>query len=169
MIARTTAFLAGLLAACAQGPTSPAPAAVPGAPAGPEAAPVVRGKPAAPVEIEAALGPGAARLTLVFGADASDVAVRLSGLDGLRVTSAAAPVERASYRRGERVALEAAFVPGEGRSRLVLAVEGTFAGARRTLVRAFAVGSPGPAQAEKADVVTDPQGERLHLVPAERR
>ncbi len=154
-------LLAAGLAACAPGP----------APSARAAAPAARGKPAAPVELEVALQPGAARLTLTFGADAADVAVRLSGLDGLRVTSNATPVEGGRFRHGERVSLEAAFVPGEGQSRLVVALEGTFAGARRTLVRSFTVGKPSPAQEKKAraGVMTDPQGEELHLLPAERR
>jgi hypothetical protein len=153
-------LLAGhALAACAAGPA-------------PEAAsPPPRGKPGAPVEVEAALQPGAARIAIAFGADASEVAVRLSGLDGLQVTSPAAPVERASYRRGERAAVEATFTPGPGESSLVVTVEGTFAGSRRTLVRSFAVGTPSRAQEEKAraGVETDQQGERLHVLPAERR
>lgn len=170
MIARLAAavLIPGLLAACAPGPTPPGPAAA----SAPSAAPAgALGKPTAPVEVQAALQPGAARLTLAFGADAAEVAVRLSGLDGLRVTSAPVPVERGSYRRGERAAVEATFVPGEGQSHLVVSVEGTFGGRRLAAVRSFAVGARSPAQEEKAraGVVTDPQGERLHLLPAERR
>jgi hypothetical protein len=162
MIARLAAvLLAALVAACAsRAPDAPAP--IPAS---------ARGKPTAPVELEAALQPGAARLTLAFGADAADVSVRLSGLDGLQVTSAPIPVARGSYRRGERASLEATFVPGEGESFLVVAVEGTFGGARRAAVRSFAVGKRSPAQEEKAraGVVTDEKGERLHVLPAERR
>ncbi len=164
MIARLALALvlaATTLAACA-GPGPEAPASPPASP---------RGKPGAPVGVEAVLRPGAARVALAFGADASDVAVRLSGIDGLEVTSAPVPVERASYRRGERAALEATFVPGPGQSHLVVTVEGIFGGSRRTLVRSFAVGTRSPAQEEKAraGVVTDERGERLHLLPAERR
>ncbi len=185
-------LVAALAQACAPGPAPvtaapSSPAATPSAPApsapAPSASPLSaptasdpsslapRGKPTAPVEVEAALQPGAARLTLSFGADAADVSVRLSGLDGLRVTSAPLPVERASYRRGERASLEATFVPGEGESFLVVAVQGTFAGARRAAVRSVAVGTRSPAQDEKAraGVVTDEKGERLHVLPAERR
>lgn len=156
--------LAVLLAAAALAACAAAPA--------PEAAsPPRRGKPEAPVEVAAALQPGAARLALTFGADASEVAVRLSGAEGLTVTSAAAPVERGSYRRGERADLEATFAPGPGQSFLVVRVEGTFEGVRRTLVRSYPVGAPSRAQEEKAraGVETDPQGERLHVLPAERR
>lgn len=156
-----SALLAGLLAACAQGPTPPA---APGSP-------TPRGKPTAPVEVEAALQPGAARLTLTFGADADGVTVRLSGLEGLRVTGPAVPVEGRSFRSGERVPVEATFAPGEGQSHLVVAVEGTFGGRRQATVRSFAVGTRSPAQEEKAraGVETDERGERLHLLPAERR
>jgi hypothetical protein len=164
MIARLAiaVLLAGqALAACA-GPAPEAPASAPAAP---------RGTPGAPVEVEAALRPGAATIALAFGADASDVAVRLSGIDGLAVTGPPAPVERGSYRRGERAAVEVTFAPGPGESHLVVTVEGTFGGSRRTLVRSFAVDRKSPAQEEKAraGVVTDEQGERLHLLPAERR
>ena len=117
MIARlaAAALLAGLLPACAPGPTPPAPTPAASVPAG------AIGKPTAPVQVEAALRPGAARLTIAFGADAAGVTVRLSGLDGLRVTSAPVPLEGGRYRRGERVWLEATFVPGQGQSRLVVA------------------------------------------------
>ncbi|HEU4383429.1 MAG TPA: hypothetical protein VFR85_08005 [Anaeromyxobacteraceae bacterium] len=169
MIARfvATVLLAGLVA-CAPGPTPPGPAAA----SAPVAVPAgAIGKPTAPVEVEAALQPGAARLAFTFGADAADVTVRVSGLDGLRVTSAPVPVERRSYRRGERAAVDATFVPGEGQSHLVVSVEGTFGGRHMTAVRSFAVGTRSPAQEEKAraGVVTDEKGERLHLLPAERR
>ena len=154
-------LLAGqALAACAGGPAAEA-----------LAAPPARGKPGAPVGMEAMLRPGAARIDLAFGADASDVAVRLSGIDGLEVTSAPVPVDRASYRRGERAAVEATFVPGPGESHLGVTVEGSFGGSRRTLVRSFAVGTRSPAQEDKAraGVVTDARGERLHRLPAARR
>jgi hypothetical protein len=125
-----------------------------------------RGKPRAPVAIEARLSDGAARVTVRFEADARDVRVELAGSGGLVVAGAAVPLEKASFARGEATAFDVAFTPGPGRSLLSVAVTGKFRGAgRRAAVASFAVGEPTPEQ-EKASgtVMEGAGGERIKVV-----
>ncbi len=151
-----SAALALALAGCT--PQSPAHAAAP-VPRGP-------GKPSAPVTVSAELSPGAARVTVRFDADAKNVAIEVYGAGGLTVTSAAAPVQRTSFARGETAAFDVAFTPGPGQSDLAVAVTGIFHGAgRRGAVASFAVGEPSAEQrAATGTVVEGSDGERLKVV-----
>ncbi len=69
----------------------------------PSAAPV-RGKPRAPVEIDARLSTGSARVVVRFDADARDVRIGVQGADGLVVTSAATPVAATPWTKSARSA-----------------------------------------------------------------
>jgi hypothetical protein len=154
-LAVTTAALALAAAGCAPR-SSPAPEA-PAAP-GP-------GKPRAPVSIEAQLSGRTARVTVRFDAEAKDVRVEIRGAGGLAVTSAATPVEKASFARGEATAFDVSFTPGPGRSHLAVAVSGKFHGAgRRATVASFAVGEPAPGQREGEGTVVETDGERIKVV-----
>ncbi len=159
-LAATTALALASAAGCArQAPASPEPAAAP-----------VRGKPSAPVAIDARLADGTARVSVRFEADAKDVRIDVRGAGGLAVTGGARPVERASFARGESAAFDVTFTPGPGRSHLVVGVEGKFhGGGRRAAVASFAVGDPTPEQlAPGGTVVEGADGERLEVVVPRR-
>lgn len=119
----------------------------------------------APVEIDAKLAEGTARVTLRFTSPATGVRVDVSGVDGLAVTSAPTLVDGASFDRGAEAAFDVAFTPGPGRSFLAVAVRGVFGGGHLGKARSFAVGSP-VAEPEKAHGLTveTPDGERVKIV-----
>lgn len=156
-LAVTTAALAlGAAAGCArQAPASPEPSAAP-----------ARGKPGAPVAIDAQLQAGSGRVTVRFDADARDVRIDVHGAGGLTVTSGAAPVERGAFARGASASFDVTFTPGPGRSSLAVVVGGKFQGAgKRAAVASFAVGEPTPEQLEAGGTVVEgPDGERLKVV-----
>jgi hypothetical protein len=144
------------LAACARSSqAAPPPEASPGA-----------GKPTAPVSVGAELSTGAARVTVRFEADAKDVRIAVFGADGLAVTSAAEPVAKGAFARGEAAALDVTFTPGPGRSRLAVSVTGKFHGAgKRTRTATFAVGEPTPEQLRgEGAVVEGADGEKVRVV-----
>jgi hypothetical protein len=126
----------------------------------------IRGKPAAPVEIEARLSDGGAALTLRFGAPARGVAVEVSGVDGLVVAGPPALAKDASFDHGATAAYEVAFTPGPGRSALAVAVTGTFAGQPRAWLVTFPVGEPAAPAPRPASVDVQPDGERVKALPA---
>ncbi len=144
------------LLACARQPAAaPQPSAAPD-----------RGKPSAPVAVDAALSGGSARVTVRFDADAKDVDVEIHGAEGLQVTSVAQPVQRAKFARGEVTTFDVAFTPGVGRSYVVVSVSGKFPGAgNRASVTSFAVGEPTPEQLKgPGTIVEGANGERIHVV-----
>jgi hypothetical protein len=151
-------FLAALLLA---------PAAVACAPARSAPAPV-SGKLRAPVAVEAKVGDGTAQVTVRFQRAASGVRVRVEGLDGLAVTSAATPADGASFDRGAVVTFDVAFTPGPGRSFLRVAVQGDFGGGPRATAASFAVGERprGSARKVTGTVVESPDGERVKVLPS---
>ncbi len=145
-----------LAAGCARQAQATAPAPAP-----------VRGKPSAPVAIDARLAAASARVTIRFDADAKDVRIDVHGTDGLAVTGTApTPAEHASFKRGETTAFDVAFTPGPGRSYLVVGVAGKFHGAgKRARVASFPTGEPTPEQEKgMGTVVEGPDGERLKVV-----
>lgn len=132
----------------------------------PAAPPPGLGKPSAPVSVSADLAAGTGRVTVRFDADAKDVRIAVFGADGLTVTSAAAPIDGASFARGETAAFDVAFAPGPGRSRLAVSVSGKFHGAgKRTRAVSFAVGEPTPEQLRGLGTVVEGEdGEKLRVV-----
>src|SRR5512133_358196 len=82
----------------------------------PSAAAPVEGKPSAPVSIDAQLSGSTAHVTVRFDADAKGARVHVHGTDGLAVTSAAEPVAKDSFARGDTAAFDVSFTPGPGRS-----------------------------------------------------
>jgi hypothetical protein len=144
--------------ACSCSQKKPAEATTSAAPA--------QGKVEAPVAVDATVGDGAAQVTLRFSSPATGVDVTVWGVDGLEVTSAAAPIVGATYAGGEAVTFPVAFRPGPGRSLLAVSVSGGFGGSKRTRVTTFAVGTPSAAQQKaKAEVQPDSAGERVRIMP----
>lgn len=94
------------------------------------------GKPGAPVEVRAELTPTHARLTAVFEAAAEGVSVVVSGLDGLNVTQAPVAEPRA-FKQQEQLQLDVDY---EGEGTLVVSVNGTFNGGKKSRVMTFSVG-----------------------------
>jgi hypothetical protein len=168
-MSRTLVTLAALLAApvlacsCSQkAESAPGSAAVTAAPH----------KVQAPVTIDAAIGPGTARITLRFAAPATDVRVKVHGVDGLVVTSAPTLAEGATFTAGEEAGFDVAFTPGAGRSHLAVVVDGHFSGAHRAQVVTFAIGNP-TAVVKKASAATTEgaggeEGERVKVLPGRK-
>ncbi|HEX9052453.1 MAG TPA: hypothetical protein VF841_18145 [Anaeromyxobacter sp.] len=125
-----------------------------------------RGKPSAPASVDAQVTGGAARVTVRFDSDASDVRIDVHGASGLSVTSEATPVEHARFARGEAATFDVAFTPGPGRSQLAVAVVGKFRGVgKRTRIVSFAVGAPTPEQRKAGGTVVEgPGAERIKVV-----
>ncbi|MFL5347033.1 MAG: hypothetical protein ACJ8AT_19790 [Hyalangium sp.] len=129
--------------------------------------PAESAKVSAPVAVEAQLGDGQAHVTVRFTAPASDVKINVHGVDGLVVKSAGTPVDGSAFTEGSVTSFDVAFTPGPGRSHLVVAVNGSFRGAQRSSVSSFAVGTPSPEQQQSVgNVVTDDQGQRIKIMPA---
>jgi hypothetical protein len=127
--------------------------------------PASRGKPTAPVTIEGRLAEGTGRVTVRFDADAKGVRIEVHGAEGLAVTSAATPVEKRTFARGETAAFDVAFTPGPGRSYLAVNVTGKFHGAgRRAAVASFPVGEPTAEQRKAGGTVMESDGERIKVV-----
>jgi hypothetical protein len=125
-------------------------------------------KASAPVAVDAELGDGRARVTLRFSAQATDVDVEISGVDGLTVKSAATPVKGGSFTRAAVSTFDVEFTPGVGRSHLVVAVSGDFEGGRRSKVASFAVGTPTVEQQKSSGTtMTGSDGERIKVMPSD--
>lgn len=124
----------------------------------------------APVDVAVELEAGSGRLRLTFRAAAEQVDIQVTGLDGL-VVGSTTPLQRSSFRKGETATIDLSFLPGEGRSHLVVAVAGRFAGSRRSLTRTFALGKPSADQEKAAQegVLTTSSGQRLRLLPVPPR
>lgn len=153
---------AAVAAASPSGPTSPPPAS--SASAGASAA--SPGKPQAPVAIEADLSAASALVRLRFESAASDVQVRVNGVDGLGLSGNPVLVSGKSFAAGETATFTVPLVPGPGQGMLAVHVQGTFSGAARTAVRSFVIGTPSADQLRKAqDGTTTIGGEPVKLMP----
>jgi hypothetical protein len=126
-----------------------------------------RGKPRAPVTVEATLAAGSGTVTVRFDRAATAVQVHVKGLDGLTVTSDPEPVKAERVVAGEVAAFDVTFTPGRGRSLLSVAVSGDFGGARRAAVVSFPVGEKSAEQRKRVGTVIEgPGGERVKVLPA---
>ncbi|UFS71256.1 hypothetical protein LPW11_03465 [Geomonas sp. RF6] len=125
------------------------------------------GKRVAPVSVNAEMGSSAARVSITFNAAATDVEVRVNGVDGLKVTSDARPVAGQSFASGQKKAFDVSYRAGEGRSSLVVAVSGKFGGMKQSSVTSYSVGAPTAEQKRKAagTTITDSTGRRLKDMP----
>jgi hypothetical protein len=127
----------------------------------------VRGKPRAPVTVEATLAAGTGTVTVRFDRAAIAVEVHVKGLDGLTVTSDPAPVKAERVVAGEVAAFDVTFTPGRGRSFLSVAVSGDFGGGRRAAIVSFPVGEKSAEQRKRVGTVVEgSDGERVKILPA---
>ncbi len=122
-----------------------------------------KGKPSAPVAVSAELGERSAKVAVAFEADAEDVSISVSGVDGLVVSSAAVVVERGAFARGATQRFPVEFTPGAGRSQLVVTVAGRFGGAQRARVAAFGIGD-GPLP-NTGEVTKTSDGDTVKVMP----
>jgi hypothetical protein len=130
------------------------------------------GKPTAPVTVRADVDAdaGTARVTVQFESAATDVEIEVRGVDGLEVSSPAAPLTAPQVARREVRTLDVAFAPGPGRSLLVVGVTGRFGGARRAAMTTFSIGEPAPLQkGASGKTLVDPQGRRIRALPADTK
>ncbi len=127
------------------------------------------GKQVAPVTVSAEIAEGSAAVTVSFEAPATGVRVEAWGVDGLAVDGGGHLESGASFGRGEKRTFQIRFIPGAGRSNLVVGVTGMFGGSKRDRTVSFALGKPSPAQLEGpgSTIVID-DGQRLQLMPAKR-
>ncbi len=124
-------------------------------------------KTAAPVKVDARVGEDQARVTLRFDAPATDVQVSISGVDGLKVKSAATPVAGASFVQDTVSELDVSFTPGEGQSLLVVTVTGIFRGTHLSKVSSFTIGTPTAEQQKTlGTVVTGDDGQPIKVLPS---
>jgi hypothetical protein len=153
------------LAGSPQGKTAPLPPAKKDA-----STQTFHGKPQAPVSVTARLAPGHATVTVRFLSAARDAAVEVRGVDGLTVTSASSLLAGARFGRGESVTFDVELTEPAGRSNLAVTVSATFGGSKRSTVATFAVGQPTAEQLKPSgNVTTDSAGQRIKVMPAERR
>lgn len=125
-----------------------------------------KGKPSAPVAVSGELTATSARLRVSFEAEAQDVEIVVSGVDGLVVAGEPVLVKKGAFARGESKDFDVTFTaPPAGRSQLVLSVSGSFHGASRARVASFTVGT-GPLP-DSGTVMTTDDGERVKVMPAE--
>lgn len=151
MIRTLLVIAAAALAACTTPTTASAPV-------------TAKGKPSAPVAVSAELSEAAARVTLKFEADAKDVVVSASGVDGL-VVKGEPKLERTSFAQGESASFDVAMERPAGRAQLVVTVKGSFGGGSRARVVAFTVGS-GIGPAAPGEVMTTGDGDTVRVLPA---
>ena len=71
----------------------------------------VKGKPTAPVDVTAELSPKSARITVKFDADAQEVEIAASGVDGLVVDGPGGLVAKAAFVRGDTRSFDVKFTP----------------------------------------------------------
>lgn len=117
-------------------------------------------KPGAPTSLEAEVSSNGAVLRLRFDGPGENVAVIVSGIDGVTVTSSAEAVSGAKVKTSEVRVLEVAFT---GRGHLVVNVQGTFNGAKQSRVHTVAIGDVVLKNDGKTQTTTD--GDAIKLIP----
>lgn len=124
-----------------------------------------KGKPTAPVAVSAELSEKSARVTVKFEADAKEVDVSVSGVDGLVVEGELAPAKAKEFARGDSMTFDVAMTRPAGRAQLVVTVSGSFGGGKRARVASFTVGD-GPLPASPGEVMTTDDGDTVKVLPA---
>jgi hypothetical protein len=126
-------------------------AATPGADAKPKDDPAVA-KSGAPVTIKAAFPrSGAADLDVVFGADGTDVTVKVWGTDGLKVSKSSAAAPLPTVRKAQKLAVAVEYTaPADRDSNLAISVTGKFAGREQSRTQSFTVKASAPAPKDPA-------------------
>ncbi len=117
-------------------------------------------KPGAPTALESEVSSTTALLRLRFEGPGENVAVVITGIDGVTVTSPPEAVVGAAVKSGEVRALQVDFT---GRGHLVVSVQGTFNGAKRSRVHTVAIGDVVLQNDGKTQITTD--GDAVKLIP----
>jgi len=123
------------------------------------------GKPSAPIKVTAQLRPAAADLDVVFASDATGVTIKVWGVDGLRVKSAA-PVSVGSVKSGQTIKVAVQYDAPATESNLAVSVIGTFGGREQVKVQSFTL-STGAAKAPTGEIKVDNEGRRVKVQKAE--
>ncbi len=122
----------------------------------------------APVAVNFQVGADAGKITLTFDAPASGVHVNVYGVDGLSVTSAPQPISGADFAKCDAPSFDVAYVAGQGRSHLVVAVTGNFKGSVRSSTFSHAIGTRSAEQRKAVgSAMTDSDGKRIKLMPGQ--
>lgn len=122
----------------------------------------------APVTVNFQTVADAGKVTVTFDTPASGVNVNVYGVDGLTVTSAAQPISGAEFANCDAPSFDVTYVPGKGRSHLVVAVTGNFKGSVRSSTFSHAIGTRSAEQSKPVgSAVTDSDGKRIKIMPAQ--
>ena len=123
-------------------------------------------KPSAPVEMTAKLRNGGADLDIVFAADATNVTIKVWGVDGLTLTKGATPVSAASVRSGQSMKVSVEYnAPTATQSNLAMSVSGTFGGRDQAKVQSFTINASAPsAAAPVGETKVDKDGRRVKVM-----
>lgn len=133
-----------------------------------KASPPYRKAMSAPVAVNFQLGTDSGRVSVAFETPATGVHINVYGVDGLEVSSASQPVSGAAFGKCDSAGFDVAFVPGGGRSHLVIAVTGNFNGSIRSSTFSHAIGTKSAQQQKPiGTTVTDSDGQRVKLLSAQ--
>ncbi len=123
-------------------------------------------KPGAPVDVTAKLRTGGADLDIVFAADATNVTIKVWGVDGLTITKGATPVSAPSMRSGQSMKVSVDYTaPAATQSNVAVSVTGMFGGREQAKVQSFTInaGAP-PAAAPGGEIKVDKDGKRVKVM-----
>lgn len=127
------------------------------------------GKPSAPVDVTATLEADRAKVEVAFLANATDVQVRVHGIDGLVLTSPGTPIT-GTFNKGQSANMLVTFTPPAGQANLVVTVSGVFNGARGAKTATFTVGQPTQGALKVSpNVKVEPNGDRVIEAPGQVR
>jgi hypothetical protein len=122
-------------------------------------------KPGAPTTVEnIKLDTSSGVIQVHFDGAGENVAIRVSALDGLTLTSNAEAHSGLTVKAGDELSVPVTFTRGPGRGQLVLSVSGTFNGAQQSRVHTVAVGE-GPLKDDGSKVQVTSDGDAVKLMP----
>ncbi len=121
-------------------------------------------KPSAPVNVAASFRAGGADLDVVFGADGSDVTMKVWGVDGLKVTKGTTPIAIASVRNGQTTKIVVDYDQPATTANLAVSVSGKFGGREQVKVQSFTINAGNAAATAPSDVKVDGEGRRVKVM-----
>lgn len=123
-------------------------------------------KPGAPVEMTAKFRTGGADLDIVFAADATNVTIKVWGVDGLTITKGATPVSAPSARTGQSMKVSVDYnAPAATQSNLAVSVSGMFGGREQAKVQSFTINAGAPSGAAPVgETKVDKDGRRVKVM-----
>jgi hypothetical protein len=107
----------------------------------------------------------AAELAVAFGADGTDVTIKVWGVDGLKISKSSAPTAPMAVRRGQVVKIAVDYTSPAGASNLAIKVSGTFAGKEQAKTQSFTVGAA--TAKPDAPAKTDKDGRPIKVMKAQ--